>query len=128
MTPFATAGDERTTPPLLVDHSTAPVVALSAYTLSSSEPTYTTPFPTAGDERTAPPGLPARPVPVAHSTAPVVALSAYTLSSSEPTYTTPFATAGDERTAAPVPEAHFCPSPPTLVVLRTCSLVFHPSW
>ena len=60
-------------------HSLAPVAALSAYTLPSTEPAYTTPLATAGEEKT--------PLPVVkhHSLAPVAAFSAYTVPSLEPT-------------------------------------------
>src|SRR3954451_22600194 len=51
-TPFATAGEERTSFPAWNDHRFAAVDASRAYTLLSYDPTYTTPFTTAGEEWT----------------------------------------------------------------------------
>src|ERR1700694_383380 len=76
--------------------------ASKAYSLWSSEPTYTTPLTTTGEENTTSPVRAVHNgthVLVAPPEQPVfpAASNAYSLSSAEPMYTTPLTTAGDDR-------------------------------
>ena len=74
-----------------------PAVESNAYTLKSSDPTYTTPLATAGEDKMASPAV------YCHRRAPVPAFKAYRLSSSDPMYTTPLATAGEDSKSMKLP-------------------------